>query len=159
MPVCSNELRTEKWAGLRLSATEAASGVVACTYASRFGHAVLPHSVALETGETVDDLAFLFSGGRLTEIRFQVPVGAYDTVSGRLTSDYGRPRRQFGRAPVGSAGGAARIRETWRAPQGWVMLTNPSEDPTQVSVRYLSRTAPGLADELAWNPADPRPDH
>jgi hypothetical protein len=62
------------------------------------------------------------------------------------------------RGPIGSAGGAPRMRQTWRAPQGWVMLTNPSEDPTQVSVRYLSRTAPGLADELAWNPADPRPD-
>ncbi|HEY1562084.1 MAG TPA: hypothetical protein VGF71_14555 [Caulobacteraceae bacterium] len=159
LPVCSNELRTEKWAGLRLSATEAASGVVACTYASRFGHTVLPHSVTLDTGETVSDLAFLFSRDRLTEIRFEVPVAAYDTVSSRLTSDYGRPRRQFGRAPVGSAGAAPRIRETWRAPQGWVMLTNPSEDPTQASVRYLSRTAPGLADELSWNPADPRPDH
>lgn len=158
IPVCSNELRTAKWAGLRLSATEAASGVVACTYASRFGHTVLPHSVTLDTGETVDDLAFLFSRDRLTEIRFEVPVAAYDAVNGRFSADFGRPFRQISRAPVGSAGGAARVREAWRTREGTVILTNPSEDPTQVGVRYVSRTAPVAADEYAWNPADPRPD-
>jgi hypothetical protein len=157
LPACSDKLRTASTGGDRLGATEAASGVTTCTYSTRFGAHVLPHTAALESGETISDLEFLFSRGRLAEIRFEAPVAAYDALSGQLSGQYGQPELQALPAPAQAAAGQ-RVAATWRTGEGTVRLVNPAADPTKLSFRYVG-AAVSPADAFAWNPEDSRLDH
>lgn len=133
--VCSNQPGAAA-AGVRVSASEAAAGVVACTYATRDGAEVVPQPIGLATGETATDVSFRFRHGRLDEIRFQTPVGGYNDMVQNLTADYGAPDIN---RPDGDVSSDQPVRVTWRTPDGTVTLAIPGDDTTEMSVRYRSR--------------------
>ncbi|MGH7024939.1 MAG: hypothetical protein ACREEB_15315 [Caulobacteraceae bacterium] len=141
-PACSNEVGAARVPGFRLSATEAATGVVACAWVSRFGHTVLSHSVKVLGAYRTSDLAWLFTRGRLSEIRFATSIDAYDALTGRFDKLYGRPVRVVRDRLRTSTGRLPRVRETWHAAAGTVVLEDPmASDPTLLRVRFTGRRA------------------
>jgi len=139
---CSNEYRVAKIPGVSLGAEEVKRGVVACTYVQRFGHDVLPQSIALFPGFGVQNLTYLFAHNRLSEIRYKASVDAYPQLRAKLTALFGNPVRTAVRA---SRLGDRSKRQIWSAGAGLVTVDDPSPDlPTLLSVQYTASTYHGL---------------
>lgn len=139
-PVCSNEPRIARIANNPLSAANATSGVVDCSYASVFGDYVLPHSVQFDPRFRARNLRYVFRGGKLTEIRFEVSADAYDDVIAWAKARFG-PTSDVVRDSVRTAGGLLpRVRNTWRTAAGDIIVTDPDEGRTTLSVELSNRS-------------------
>lgn len=135
---CSNEHRIAKIPAFHLSAIEVKTGVIACTYVSRFGHQVLAHSIDLDPSFRASNLAFVFTHNRLSEIRFKASIDARSDIIALLTKSYGPPTRTTHNSSWMPWGLIHRVRQSWTTPTGIIMLEDPSDQLTLLSVRMAT---------------------
>lgn len=137
LAACSNDPRVEAVGASRMSATETASGVVSCSYVSRFGDTVLMRSVELDARYRASDVAYLFDHDRLSEIRFTAPIDAFNDVMAMLQHHYGPPTVTQRDQIQTMDGRFARVSQTWRVPGGAIKLVDPAGGLTQLEVSMV----------------------
>jgi hypothetical protein len=142
---CSDEGRAVSIPGYPLSVEEVKSGVVACTYVSRFNHDVLPHSIRLDRRFRVHHLAYVFKSGRLAEIRFRASIDAYADLLRRFSSAYGAPTHTVRGRTSSASRKAQRVRQTWATPSGVLTLVSPTSNLIDLSVRMAAGSSAGSA--------------
>jgi hypothetical protein len=140
VPACWANDKAVTIPGYRLSAEDRRTDLVTCTYVSRFGHDVLPHSVVLDQRYRATGLRFLFAQGRLAEVEFRASIDAYNDVTAMLYRRFGEPTQAQRHVVALPSGPSVHVRETWSGPYGRVTLTDPSADRTQLGVNL--RLAP-----------------
>lgn len=118
-------------------------GQVACAYDSEVGHETLPLQLRLDDRYRARNVAYVFTSGRLTEIRFSTSVDAYSDVVAMLTTRYGPPSRTQRDTIKSEVGRLQRVRQVWRTPAGVVSLADPAPTPTALTVRMDAAGAAG----------------
>jgi hypothetical protein len=139
---CSDQYEIEQLPGMVLSATEAKTGVVSCTFAARFGQTVSSHAIQLKGDFQASNVTYLFTRGRLTTIRFKASVDARPELVAGYDRAYGPPRRTV-RAVLATASGPVRgLVQTWRAPGAIITLRDPVAPETLILVQIARRRSP-----------------
>lgn len=143
VPTCAPVRRALPDHALSLGVRSGATGSVACDYAARFGHYVLPHSFRLDSRFRANGLRYLFVGGRLREIDFRTSIDAFNDVTAMLKQSFGAPKTLVRDRLRTADGQRQSVRMTWRLPVGEVTLTDPSPNPVQLSVRFAESSPAG----------------
>jgi len=131
---CADDPRIVTLAHNPLSGTLRASDAVGCGYVDLFGDTALPHSILLDARFRANNLRYCFVRGRLAQIQFTASIDAYNNVTAMLEHQYGPPnltKREQARGPDGRF---SRVVETWRSPLGQIVLTDPSDQQTELRV-------------------------
>lgn len=150
LPACSSDPRVEAVnANNPLSATQAASGVVTCSYVSQFGDWILTHSVKLDARYRASDVKYLFDHGRLAEIRFAAPIDAFSDVMSMLKGECGPPTATQSDQIRTADGRFARVTQTWRVAGGTIKLVDPAGGLTQLEVSMVGPGGDGAIQAVA----------
>ncbi|HEY1751974.1 MAG TPA: hypothetical protein VGG29_11965 [Caulobacteraceae bacterium] len=120
-----------------------AAGQVSCGYDSEVGRTALPRALRLDKRYLARGVAYMFNDGRLTEIRFQSSVDAYNDVMAMLTKRYGPPSHTARDSLKSSIGRLQRVHQVWRTPDGVVTLADPAPTPAALTVRLEAAGASG----------------
>ena len=92
----------------------------------------------LDAHYRASDLRYLFVRGRLTQVQFKASIDAYNDVTTMLEHQYGPPTRTTQEQAHGPDGRFARVIETWWSPLGQIVLTDPSDQRTELQVSLSS---------------------
>ena len=141
LPVCSD--RPGAASGLLSTSSAQKAGVVVCAYFSQYGRFTLPEPVALGPRIQAKRLRFTFQAHRLASIEYQTSTDRYDDLTARLNALYGPPTTLIRETIKTEAGPFARVRQTWKSPQGQIELIDPVQPYTDLSLRLTS--GPGRA--------------
>jgi len=118
------------------------SDIVICGYFDQLGGHTA-RAVRLTAGFLARDLTYVFTSGALSAIRFTTSIDAYNNLRAMFGERYGTPVRDDRDSVRTSLGLRARVRDIWRTPFGSVRLTDPSGNPTRISVEITNRPATG----------------
>jgi hypothetical protein len=140
---CSGDPGIGRNAGLEPTAAQRKAGEVVCGYIARYGRYVLAQGIRPAAKRKPVVVHYLFTGGRLTGIRYRTSRDAFDKVAGRLKAAYGPPDAVLRDQVQTELGKLDRVRMSWAAPSGSAVLTDPADARLDLVVELSSRGAKG----------------
>jgi hypothetical protein len=145
MPTCAPVTGVGPPRAALLGARTTPAELTRCSYETRFGEYVLPHTIRLDDRYRASGVQYLFASGRLAEIRYTASIDAFNDLDAMFTERYGAPARVLRDKVSSPIGPLERVREIWLTPQGSIFLTDPaSGDDVQIDVRMVAKDAPSL---------------
>lgn len=139
---CSGDRGAKAPRGPAPGAVEKAPGEEVCAYVARYGpHTVLTQSFEWGKGVLAHAPEYHFVGGRLSRIDFEASIDAFDSIMARLKARYGGPARTLRGDARTSLGPRPKVEEVWDTPSAVIDLTDPTPDPTLLSLSLAARTS------------------
>lgn len=132
--VCSGDPGAGQIPAIRPTAAERRSGARICSYALRYGPDLLPQGLRPAAGRQPAPVSYVFTGGRLSRIRYIASRDAFDLVTQRLKASYGPPRAVLRDTVQTEIGKLDRVHMSWTAPAGTAVLTDPADAKLDLAV-------------------------
>jgi hypothetical protein len=137
-PICSTDADAGR-AGLAPSPADSKAGAVVCGWFARYGDAIVPEGLRPQPDRRPVQVRYVFTGGRLAEIRYHAPKDAFDKMTARLKAAYGPPRAVVRDTVSTELGRLDRVRMTWAAGADSVVLTDPDGPHLEAAIAFSSR--------------------
>ena len=132
---CSDEAAG---AAAGLTAQGLGKGAVVCAVVDTYGRLRLPVTFTWERRYPMDHVSYVFTAGRLRQIRAVLPADAFDAVVADFKRSYGAPSKDIRDQVKSEIGKLPRATLRWATPAGSIELVDPST-PGKLSVRLTAR--------------------
>ena len=133
-PICSDDTAAANYLGVRTAA--APGDPLVCGYADRIGSVFLDNSIDIVDGYQARGLRFHFQAGRLTQIDCVATDNAFDALQARFDTRYGPPKTVVRDRVRTEIGLRPRVKERWSIPGGSVIMIDPVQPATDLSLEY-----------------------
>jgi len=140
IPAHARRLCSDDPAGAAAGLKPDGPGAVVCGAVDDYGKIAVPVAFTWQGKYPLEQLRFVFVGGRLSEIRAQLPADAFDDVMARLDRVYGPATHEVRDDLRTKIGRIPRVTETWVRAAGRIDLVDPAV-PGKLSLRITASKA------------------